>query len=915
MRYAHETRAGAHIGAPIPMSTLEPFEVRTLVDGLLVLLDRAFTFNMSGGLYRLWGTIVWMITGTGNLEKVTMDAEFLSEQLGVFMNSYGMVIYSVRGKHINANLCLPRVNTHEYVKTLIDHFVISHSDSDMLQIGYVINLYPLLTHIDIGDLPSRLVTPTRFVDTREQVGRITFDKSTQEVCIDVRRHAIARIISSEEIRGFRPLAAGLDDTDVDGDEQFWVKTRDGMLVLMTNPSQSIPEPLVQMNGFASHISTHSFNTSLRPQLLDVAHVLRDRRVDRKTAYSVISMVNVIPSPIWILLVHILMRNVDLCDEFIFNAADHITRCEDTSRETKVIQLLSTLLGFLKKDTCKDRYHIVRQIIRACRPRSWWQPWISSSHVLSSQIDKMGDEELIRLCTSSDSFLYMASSTIAKRAEWDGSMTMRASQLIKRMKGRTAGRAQSSLNEIQRRLDGLQIRYVEGMDTDVAPSVEGGMMTRKPVSSASTAKDMGEEEEEEEGVCTTEDETYHELALRIAGTFDIDVTLIGSGIFFTGSDVDLVVTVPDCKCLDDAYAQVQAKTEWSLVYQGLFGSHTAILRGVYAGRDIDAQVWRGHIEEMTPAELSTRRALDITQRLTRGVDDVMRQNVRLLHRWASCAGVKSNLRCMLPGIAVTAIAVAFSKRVSASIGSAEQCTRRLLRRLHSHIISWPTIDIDDDDEELEELPLGTYSSAYADGCLRVIVDDTNVTSRMCRQTTRFLFLCIEWALEASDQQLFSVDYYQQCIRRRMVRCAVVNPRSNGVVALRMHRIAASFDGHPVICGLLFMEESTHIVVMAALTNRARDHYTFFGRTISVCLIDDHAVTLVDERTRRQWRLCWIPAMDIDDELKFGSETASTSISKRLVVPTTYKGIRVCIPNAPYITQDVCVRFSSDEWCIL
>ena len=161
------------------------------------------------------------------------------------------------------------------------------------------------------------------------------------------------------------------------------------------------------------------------------------------------------------------------------------------------------------------------------------------------------------------------------------------------------------------------------------------------------------------------------------------------------------------------------------------------------------------------------------------------------------------------------------------------------------------------------------------------------------------MCASWGLGASDFELFSKDYYQARTTESMVCCAVVQPRSSCVMPLRLHHIAQSLDGHPIISALAFVSlddsPTPRLSIMARLSSTAGSHYGFFGRSISISSIGDHCVTLCD--ARKTWDLCWTPApcpaSTVIDLASVGEHTPTD----QLVCIPVHRGLGCMRANAP------------------
>tara|TARA_B110001450_G_scaffold248290_1_gene264290 strand:- start:228 stop:1601 length:1374 start_codon:yes stop_codon:yes gene_type:complete len=397
---------------------------------------------------------------------------------------------------------------------------------------------------------------------------------------------------------------------------------------------------------------------------------------------------------------------------------------------------------------------------------------------------------------------------------------------------------------------------------------------------------------------TPDITHDELVARIAATVFQNVyecTLIGSGIFYNGSDVDIVVHVPDVDSLEVAYGLVERMTGWCRQYDRVSTEHIAVLRGQFEGHKVDAQVWRGvHSLERTRAEQETHRALTLTRALREKTDARLRRMVHELHTFMDHVGFKGHCHCRLPGVAVTCIAIVVARQGSVSSRSS------MLEQMRMHLeTDVPCFDFDD-----EDIRGGQPQRRDRPTCaVQVVVNEINAASRMTACVTRHLLDTVAWSLHA--HRTISPRAWRA---RHMVTCLRMRPQHDPhrTIALTLHSSMSKMDGHPSIDTAYADEHPETGDVLVRVTLRHDPRYAFRGTETIVRVAGVESIVMVSRNDgRRQWPLCTHPRT-----------SASTSLASSVAEAGTEMFVRVddelCVPNAPHLMSDLLGYFDVRHW---
>jgi hypothetical protein len=410
------------------------------------------------------------------------------------------------------------------------------------------------------------------------------------------------------------------------------------------------------------------------------------------------------------------------------------------------------------------------------------------------------------------------------------------------------------------------------------------------SSSSAACDVQKE--------STTDATHDALVARIAeDVFEnaYECTLIGSGIFYNGGDVDIVVHVPDVDSLESAYELVERMTGWCRQYDRVSTEHIAVLRGEFEGHKVDAQVWRGvHSLERTRAEEETHRALTLTRALREKTDAHLRRMVHEFHTFMDHIGFKGHCHCRLPGVAVTCMAIVVARNGTVST------LPSMLEQMRTHLeTDVPCFDFDDDDiagvlQQRQDRPTCA---------VQVVVNEVNAASRMTACVTRHLLDTVAWSLHS--HRTISPRAWRA---RHMITCLRMRPQHDPrrTIALTLHSSMSKMDGHPSVDTAYADEHPETGDVLIRVTLRRDQRYAFRGTETIARITGTESIVMVSRNGgTRQWPLC-----------THSCANASTSLAPSVADVVDEMFVRVddelCVPNAPHLMSDLLGYFDVRHW---
>ena len=896
---------------------------RTVVEKLrelsrtLLLLAIRKKFKPSGGLFRLWCLHLRLTCAShDHFAPLVQPLHFLDGgYAGLLTSYYGYAIFSKRGPYIVLNIVLPRDDDSKH---------------ELINQGYaflrkefgpaIVDTTPLNCQLE-SDLGFG-VYPRKFCGSKEELGELRYSPAQRVVkCGDqiVKATPLASARDAIE-RGVRPIGATLADSNT---ARCWHRFEDDV-VEFDNIVFDTPPPLVlerpdadTVRAFEADESQHETGegaATLRAVRAffrqwpapdgtqDRAAALSEQTAAREAALVFLERADVDPQ-LKLLVACQHLNNEPITDStvcmlHVVPGVEQMLRLSQQKLLSYDFVLLFEVAAHMRYPTryrVKDFCDVVLRVALHAEWNDDIYDWLLSSRWLGGRLLRLGNCVLRQLMHRTR----LVGPTVDKALGRIAGKWMREDALVAvllRELDMAGFDTLQSLEALEARKSEQGEALFEVCEADAAagrsPRCKGARRQRK-VDSESRA---------ESPAATLLPEARAELpATRVALCAQLQTQLgcpcglVGSGIFSAESDMDVVVTALPAESFAAAVERV-ATFFGVPAPLDLSGERLTVVRGVFEGVPVDAQVWRGDgIAEPTESERATQRALKVTEALERSVRGAAGDDARLLHRWAAAAGAKGNALCRLPGIAVTAMAVVFGRRDgdAADDERLRHMLRALLDVLHDPV--GPVV----------ELGVAPARSARQDLCrspLLVFVDGVNVAARLTVNTTRFLALLVRAGLRASAGDLLRPEHYRRATRAATVVAARVQPLRADAVPRTLRAALAKLDGHSLIEAVHVEREGVDLVVRAQLGATADARHRIASGVIAEADAG-WSVTLRDARGRR-WPLAKChPAEAVDDAC-----AEAPPRTARVVCD----GRESVVPDAAYLTVDVLQHFAAPEW---
>ena len=845
-----------------------------LVRGLAYACHVAYEYEETVSKRMLWVSFMSLITDIPSYRSRPHILGFLDGELAVAEESgHGVVVMSIAHNQVNVNHVVPKGDKYALVTlNMACVYIAEKYPNHAINMGRIRDV--------LGVERNRSFFPRRMF--------LADDVKNLELCEDdvhligggKRRMMAVKVKTSDvttpvlgvlrdirDIGGCRPLS--MTSREDPGCMVYWHRFPCGTIVTFENPfhplveAPELPQPLdrnTRLDGDLIHPTLAEFVQALTPRNLpQVMKHVQDWRVPREMR---------------MMLIHIAVSNFGISDDVLCIAANSV----DTSDVTQSCELpvlvcqVGTLM--LASERCSDEYIVdvlTTTLKRSTAPLPW-NRWIIKSPFIYACLTRFTAELISVLCEALPGVrVSLALLLHARLGRWTAA---------DRSKAHLLNDDSSPVSEDDPVIPIRQ--YLE--QTECIDEVQDTKPKRRRPKKKSKAVVTVEEPVVEEPIeveVAVEPVSHHDLVSRLSAHIGEECELIGSGLFFTDNDADVVVTMESASTLQWAYEALRVKTGWKPMYDSVDGEHVVILRGEFEGVQIDAQVWRGE-EATTQAEGETRRALEFARRVSNGLNEERKDRVRAVHRLLDAARIKSHLLCGLPGIGATLLAV-----VASCDG-----TDDVLRDVHD-IFSCesPCASIDDLSSSRDagrrerERPLYPVAIQSYDGI--------NVATRVTACTSRHMLDALAFARGVPDRA--KIDAWRTST---MFTCAILRPKSGQTsISRTLHTSIAALDGHPLIDSVhvAWRKDDEVVVVRATL----RENATYAFRETDEVEFGESCATV--HRGKRSWRLC----------------VSRMNESTTNAVWEVKEGVRTgrCVPNAPHLTGDVLACFDPQHWEVI
>lgn len=868
------------------------------LSGICLAIGLTQSYKSTFGKRVLWMIFIGLVSECSEFYERSLDQHFLNYSIKVLNCVHGVVLATMRDYQMNINLFIPC--SDDTAEALHD-WMTDRLRKDFYD--YAIDLRPILRFIRF---PQPHIWRRNMIPSTRRLHDIEYDAARRVVVFEEYVSPITEVITDvKDLSKYRPIRR-MDATD-DDDTLYWHRFECGTIVGFHNPhvelhtSCRVPRPTFP---FTSHLTpickrvVGALEPTCGAQCIDIIETecitVEARRV----------------------FVGIHRSRFGITDELIVAVGAYLG--DSLSEKSKNLMLAELSIVYETMRTFVGESATYTRLLEGLmnwlehfQQTDMWRLWLITSSFMHALVDAVQTPHMRRICVQHPVLYHVMSATICSNhstpTEWSRGTTERAHMVCHA----TNVEDSTYVQTLRRLYDDWTRGNLQALEELSTEKTESDICSLNATVTSDEFEEVSINDRVEIPVAlTTSSSVECGNETHVTGTHDgvvariasdvldnaYECTLIGSGIFYSGSDVDIVVHVPDVDSLEVAYELVERMTGWRRQYDRVSTEHIAVLRGEFEGHKVDAQVWRGvHSLERTRAEEETHRALTLTRALREKTDVHLRHMVHEFHIFMEHIGFKGHCHCRLPGVAVTCMAIVVARNGTVSSLSS------MLEHMRTHLeTDVPCFKLDDDDvtdggpQQRRDRPVCA---------VQVIVNEVNAASRMTTCVTRHLLDTIAWSLHAHR-----ATPPRAWRARHMITCLRMRPQhdSSRTVALTLHSSMSKMDGHPLVDTAYADEHPETGDILVRVTLRRDKRYAFRGSETITRVSGTESIVMVSRNGgMRQWPLCTHPCTN-----------ASTSLAPCVADSVDEMFVRVddelCVPNAPHLMSDLLGYFDVRYW---
>ncbi len=867
-------------------------DARVFLSGICLAIGLTQGYQSTFGKRVLWMIFIGLVSECSEFYERSLDQHFLHYPIKVFNCTHGIVLATVRDYQMNINLFIPC--SDDTAEALYD-WMTTRLNKDFYD--YAIDMRPILRFIRF---PQPHIWRRNMIPSARRLHDLEYDAARRVIVFEEYVLPITEVITDvNDLSKYRPIRR-MDVTDGD-DTLYWHRFECGTIVGFHNPhvelhtSCRVPRPTFPITSHLTPICkrvVRALEPTCGADCIDIIETecitVEARRV----------------------FVGIHRSRFGITDELIVAVGAYLGDSLSEKSKNLMLAEFSIVYETMRKFAGEPATYTrllegLMNWLDHFQQTDMWRHWLLTSPFMHALVDAVQTPHMRRICVQHPVLYHIISATLCSNhstpSEWSRETTERA-HMVCHATNVENGTYVQTLRRLyddwtQGNLQALEELSTEKTESDVYPLTETttsaefeevDLSVETPIALTTSSSPAYGDETQVSG-------THDEVVARIAADVlenAYECTLIGSGIFYNGSDVDIVVHVPDVESLEIAYELVERMTGWRRQYDRVSTEHIAVLRGEFEGHKVDAQVWRGvHSLERTRAEEETHRALTLTRALREKTDVHLRHMVHEFHIFMDHVGFKGHCHCRLPGVAVTCMAIVVARNGTVSSRSS------MLEHMRTHLeTDVPCFNLDDDNvsEQRRDRPVCA---------VQVIVNEVNAASRMTTCVTRHLLDTIAWSLHT--HRTTSPRAWRA---RHMITCLRMRPQhdSSRTIALTLHSSMSKMDGHPLVDTAYADEHPETGDILVRVTLRRDKRYAFRGTETIARISGTESIVMVSRNGgARQWPLCTHPCTN-----------ASTSLATCIANLVDEMFVRVddelCVPNAPHLMSDLLGYFNVRHW---
>lgn len=836
-------------------------------------------------------TVLWMILLGLILEDMADFYEeiniqgFLSYSLKIFNCEYGVVIATSRDFQLNVNVFIPCSETSG--EALYD-WMNERLKRDFYE--YAVDLRPILRFVQF---PKPYVWKRTMIPSTRRLKNVRFDAKQKLVAYDAYAHSIIEVVSRGDIQrlsSYRPLQR-MEIMDEEN-TRYWHRFPCDTIVGFCNP-------YVELHDHCQFIRTTFDVEKHLPSLCK--RVVAAMKYPHPDSLINLLEIRTIPSQIRRVFVRLHRVHFGITDTLIVSVGSNFENVK--SVKNLLLCEICIVYNCMRKFVCDKTTHVrmvhgLMHWLDHFQFGTVWRKWTLTSPFLYALMKCIPTHSLQRACGQHTMLFHVVAASICEdhgdQSQWTREIMERAHVVCEH--GPANGIYVKRLRGLYNQRMHHNLMIYEEMSTPKATTcITRTVPTTSTISESDTTNEVSETPSSFERELTT---THHELANKITQTIlhgKYKCTLIGSGVFYNGSDVDMVVHVPHADTLEKAHEEIQRLTGWKCHYDRFSENHISVIQGEFNGVKVDLQVYRSvSALERTRAEEETHRALILTRHICENTDDRLDGMIRHLHTVFDTLGLKGHCLCRFPGVAVTCIAIDVARRLNCGM-----CPTSMMRHVRERFqTDIPYFQLEHDEENTSIVQRPSCSA-------QVVVYESNIATRLTASITRHM-LDVITAFTLNPKM--SVSEWKTT---NMITCLRMRPLDTyeRVVALTLHSAAAKIDGHPLIDTAYIDTHEDHHDVLVRVTLKTdvdAARYGFRGtEQIQRVSILESIVMVSRSNSTRQWPLCTHPCKYVQGDI---AESVGTLVSEKFVRVDE----ELCVPNAPHLLCDLCSYFDNRYW---
>ena len=564
----------------------EKYPTRELLKGLASLAVLVREYKDSQPKASVFNSIIGLLCDLAPFRKKLQSLEFFYPPLCMMSLKSGIVAYTMKGQQMNVHFAVPMF---EEAHVTVLYEMLTKFKYPMFD-EFTVNLRPLQISMPDGKLEWS-IRRRRVIPHGPRLGATQSTIHSVQGCDRRDRKASNR---PRDILSFVPLTRCCDDQDEN--TLFWTRTVCGTIVVC-NPfvpiieSMGVPSLCQDLGSIYTCFPAplHGFLRAIYPKSLDATlDSLRDETI---------------PNYIKPVFIRTCKATFGIRDELIAQVGSLMERQGLLPCPLHIDML--HMFQFVKMSYHRNAngHSIalgVLMLVKGCDDGVSWRTWVIHSRFIYYLFDICKIDTIKQLCDGLPVFRVALSKMLISRiGEWK-SKEKQAAKLLQLLPSSSVNQREEEviLKEMKRLDAATEVTLKDILRDEKAKELRLGARKRNPRKKGERAPETVSPEMSND-FSETFQKTHHATLEQLRSKWpQFCWVLVGSGIFSSESDVDVVAIVPfqQGMTLKEAYSLVQEVTRFAC--RGFVdGMHVCTLYSTWNGHPIDVQVTR---EKETPS---------------------------------------------------------------------------------------------------------------------------------------------------------------------------------------------------------------------------------------------------------------------------------------------------------------------------